>query len=425
MRHISCALGVLALLLAGGGAQANDSNFRPYIVGGRAAGMGGAFTALADDGSGPYYNPGGLAFAEHSMLSLSASVYGIVRGFKKDGLGKGHDFNSSNLNVFPVSTSAITKFGVVDKFGSARNAVALSVFVPDAMLINGEDTLGSEENTYWTSEQEQTVWAGATYGHRFNRFGIGAAVFVLAETKMSLLDFRTGTESDFKTLTARSEQTIVGVVAAVGLRYQLGDKLNIGASLYSPEMGMAGSRHEFARGEADSVSVVGDRKHPDLRATPSLPWRAQAGIAWTSGKLTLAADAIVLGSLEIHDDIGLAEQGLDRNVKRNMVVNGSAGFEYVVADRFPVRAGLFTDFAASDEPTPDGLWDNSSAHRDSYGGTASVGYRTDHTSTDLGLNVSYASGRALAVRDLTLEELVVTETSTTRFYLFLATSYQF
>src|SRR3990172_4282596 len=213
MRHISCALGVLALLLAGGGAQANDSNFRPYIVGGRAAGMGGAVTALADDGSGPYYNPGGLAFAEHSMLSLSASVYGIVRGFKKDGLGKGHDFNSSNLNVFPVSTSAITKFGVVDKFGSARNAVALSVFVPDAMLINGEDTLGSEENTYWTSEQEQTVWSGATYGHRFNRFGIGAAVFVLAETKMSLLDFRTGTESDFKTLTARSEQTIVGVVA--------------------------------------------------------------------------------------------------------------------------------------------------------------------------------------------------------------------
>jgi hypothetical protein len=34
-------------------ARADDSNFRPYIVGGRAAGMGGAFTALADDGPRP------------------------------------------------------------------------------------------------------------------------------------------------------------------------------------------------------------------------------------------------------------------------------------------------------------------------------------------------------------------------------------
>jgi len=50
---------VVALLLAGAAARAQgiESNFRPYLVGGRAAGMGGAFTALADDGSGGYYNP--------------------------------------------------------------------------------------------------------------------------------------------------------------------------------------------------------------------------------------------------------------------------------------------------------------------------------------------------------------------------------
>ncbi|RPH68158.1 MAG: hypothetical protein EHM78_19850 [Myxococcaceae bacterium] len=54
----------LLLVLIGGAARAQgiESNFKPYIVGGRAAGMGGAFTALADDGSGAYHNPGGLAF---------------------------------------------------------------------------------------------------------------------------------------------------------------------------------------------------------------------------------------------------------------------------------------------------------------------------------------------------------------------------
>ena len=54
------------ILLGASAARADDVNFRPYIVGSRAAGMGGAFTALSDDGSGPYYNPGGLAFVRRS-----------------------------------------------------------------------------------------------------------------------------------------------------------------------------------------------------------------------------------------------------------------------------------------------------------------------------------------------------------------------
>ena len=85
MRAISRLAGVflLANVLAPG-SRADDSNFRPYVVGGRAAGMGGAFTALADDGSGPYYNPGGLAFMRRSQLSLSGSVYGIVSGTQAD-----------------------------------------------------------------------------------------------------------------------------------------------------------------------------------------------------------------------------------------------------------------------------------------------------------------------------------------------------
>src|SRR5437899_9949578 len=112
MRAISRLAGVflLANVLAPG-SRADDSNFRPYVVGGRAAGMGGAFTALADDGSGPYYNPAGIAFARRSSLSLSASVYGLVSGTFTNALGDGHDFKYQDLNTFPVSTSVISKFG--------------------------------------------------------------------------------------------------------------------------------------------------------------------------------------------------------------------------------------------------------------------------------------------------------------------------
>src|SRR5215475_15687393 len=74
-----CAL-LLLVAAASARAQGIESNYRPYLVGGRAAGMGGAFTALADDGSGAYYNPGGLAFVHASSLSFSLNAYGVVGG---------------------------------------------------------------------------------------------------------------------------------------------------------------------------------------------------------------------------------------------------------------------------------------------------------------------------------------------------------
>src|SRR5215475_4137880 len=108
---IGCAI---LLMFCAQAARADDANFRPYIVGSRAAGMGGAFTALADDGSGPYYNPGGLAFVRRSQVALSASVYGVISGSNADALGDGHDYTFRDLNIFPVSTSVVWKFGEGD-----------------------------------------------------------------------------------------------------------------------------------------------------------------------------------------------------------------------------------------------------------------------------------------------------------------------
>src|SRR5256885_4912429 len=163
-------------------ARADDSNFRPYIVGGRAAGMGGAFTALADDGSGPYYNPGGLAFVRRSQLSLSASVYGLVGGGNADALGDGHDFNYRGLNIFPVSTSAVWKLSDTGSPEGEGTALALSVFVPDAVRIDDRDTIGSNVNAFFVSSEQQTASAGATWPRRWGGVGIGASGIFLFST---------------------------------------------------------------------------------------------------------------------------------------------------------------------------------------------------------------------------------------------------
>src|SRR2546423_1455049 len=227
----SLAGAVLLASAATSGSRADDSNFRPYIVGGRAAGMGGAFTALADDGSGPYYNPGGLAFVRRSQLSLSASVYGLVGGSNADALGDGHDFNYRGLNVFPVSTSAVWKLS--DSPGGEGTALALSVFVPDAVRIDDRDTINSNLNAFFISSEQQTVWAGATWSRRWGAFGIGASGFLLFGTSVSQFELTAvaqGSTNRFANITTRADETVLGVVGALGVRWDPTDRPHFGLS---------------------------------------------------------------------------------------------------------------------------------------------------------------------------------------------------
>ena len=51
-------------------ARADDNHYQNFLVGERAASIGGAYTALSDDASGAYYNPAGLA----QLKATSAST---------------------------------------------------------------------------------------------------------------------------------------------------------------------------------------------------------------------------------------------------------------------------------------------------------------------------------------------------------------
>ena len=430
---------MFVLVLAGSGARADDVNFRPYVVGSRAAGMGGAFTALADDGSGPYYNPGGLAFVRRSQVSLSGSVYGVVSGSNKDALGDGHDFTFRDLNIFPVATSVVWKFADGPGYEGDGSALALSVFVPDAVRTNDRDKLGSNQNALFVSSENQTVWAGATWAHKWGRLGVGASAFLLFGTALSQLELTAvdpASSSRFATVTARFDETTFGGVGALGMRWDASDQVSVGLSVYSPEYGW-GQRRSFVRvavgdgvsgpGQPATVTVVNAE---DLNATPTLPARVQLGVAWSGDRFVLTADATFLAGRTVTDDVNRAAEGLDRYIKRNPVINGAIGIEFRSSDALRWRAGFFTDFAASDEPigtaaaagarTPD-----NPTHINRFGGTLSGGWRTEHTATDAGINLSYGSGTDLVPNNLDFSDLKPTTAKELLFYVFLASAYEF
>ncbi len=56
-------------------ARADDAHYQNFLVGERAAGMGGAFTAIANDPSGTYYNPAGLVDLKSGLLSANLNFY--------------------------------------------------------------------------------------------------------------------------------------------------------------------------------------------------------------------------------------------------------------------------------------------------------------------------------------------------------------
>jgi hypothetical protein len=67
------ATGILSLLFAAAGPSAAHAQAEPP-VGVRAAGMGGAFTAVADDASAVFWNPAGLATGSFASLVLDRNA---------------------------------------------------------------------------------------------------------------------------------------------------------------------------------------------------------------------------------------------------------------------------------------------------------------------------------------------------------------
>lgn len=125
---------VVCVLLNAG--QLRASAFSIYELGVRAMGMGGAFAAIADDGSALYYNPAGIAFQKGLRMQMdSLAVVGLFR-FKPSEFPVGQflpqkGFNGSVRPKFiPVASMYMTKdisekvtfgFGVFSPFGLAAN----------------------------------------------------------------------------------------------------------------------------------------------------------------------------------------------------------------------------------------------------------------------------------------------------------------
>ncbi len=200
-RPLALVAGVL--LCVADVAHADDSHYQDFVVGGRALGLGGAFTSLSDAPAGLYYNPAGIADVRDSSYSVSASLYGFERrSYGAEGpvlVVAGLEdlqIEFTDLVIIPASAGFVQTFGEPGVDGRPRHAFGFSAVVPSFRTFTASDPLGQQSTehpsllfgeqriSYSRRVTDRALWTGAGYAYKVTpwlRLGV-SGYYILRST---------------------------------------------------------------------------------------------------------------------------------------------------------------------------------------------------------------------------------------------------
>lgn len=419
LRTAGVALAVAACAAVCG--TAGEANYQPYIVGERAAGMGGAVAATAEGMDACFYNPAGLAREQRSSISINGTVYGLQNYSTKDASFPGEDLEISSFVTIPTGLSAVQKL----KDGTAA---AFSVFVPSQTTIREIQAFRKNDHYYNYSQDEQTLQLGPSIGHVVNdRLSVGASVFGIYQTADEFDNLYWGDYS--YTYSASYKYTVIGAAATVGAQYRLTDEWFLGGTLSSPSATISGSgRVQVSEAVGSQAAAAAEGVYlDDLDADNGIPAQGRLGLGWRRAGVGSAGLDVThhLGRRYHWMDGKLNGESFVVEARREPVTDVQLGGEYIVRKRYPVRAGAFTSFSSapdldlSDTDTPDKI--------DLWGLTASVGSIGENVILNFGVSYVFGSGDAFGNRldaDGNLAS-VISGTKERCVYFFASTAYRF
>jgi long-chain fatty acid transport protein len=430
---------VSLLLLAAAESRADDSHYQDQPLGDRAAAMGGAFIALGDEASGAYYNPAGLADAPHSSVSLSASVYGMVRQHTD-----GHDgpaATDSNFQSYPTTVAWLWRVRRArSDRGEGRVQLGLSLLVPQSALssrhleqrdpesASGADRIQPTRHRVLLSE-DSTLWVGASCAWKpLPWLSLGATLFGSVRTGLYQLHDQTidevvdpgGAAIDRAAYGDRTNVRLshYGLFGVVGAVFRVTGGLRAGVVLQPPLLRLAGSalveRVEAVRDPA-SGNVTLRALETDAPFQDRRPLRVGAGLSYSApGRFTVAADVSIHGPVGEHPAFDHPQTAALARIERRPVWQVNVGGELYAAPWLPLRLGFFTDRSAAApledcdaagacEPHENLLVDG--VHL--YGISGSAGLELERFSLNLGLSYARGSGEPIPGVELTRQRLFV------------------
>jgi hypothetical protein len=434
---LTAALSLLAL-----SARADPMNYQRYVIGERSLGMGGAYTAAADDAMALYYNPGALPFADAPEVSASKSVYGadkrtIRNGFVPDfgSAADARDLDTTTDLTWPSTLTLMIGFGR-KKPGAVRHAVGFAMLVPNQestqYRAKYEGATGDfpEVQTYYLSESYRTVWTGVAYAFRpTRRWGFGLAGYFSNYNYQRRLDTNTFDPPDDLSACADAmcgEMELVesmlrikvnSIVFRAGALWKPTVNWRLGLAVTAPSIFLEG----ISKGTLDQTFGVASTSDPangsarlytddyKLKVAGYEPTSIRLGVAAiVPNRFTADLDGSfyfpvtydrILGDPVAQRAAADADAspewfdaGVVHRVVRRPTGNANLGGEFLFKYGITVRTGIFTDFSAAPDVMPSDTPQLTRVNR--LGGTLSIGHKGEDHDITLGVIGTYGAGEA-------------------------------
>ncbi|MCB9026510.1 MAG: outer membrane protein transport protein [Bdellovibrionaceae bacterium] len=318
---------------------ASYSNYNTILIGERAAGMGGAYTALSGDpAASSFYNPASLARMEGTSLSAAVSVYNKY----ETNFGEATNFAGAPLRVNQGSFQPVpTSSGSVYTF---RNfAIGLSIVIPDSQSFDGE-VKSENGNVSLLRLEDESLWVGGNIALNLSeKTALGLTMYYTARNFARAITDRienggnTSIYNEEKTLTNNS------LIYILGLYQQLDSHWTLGLSHRFSSIEISGHGTYFfsevsTLGASDSVNLDG------ILSDTKIPSKTTLGIAFEQkGHLTLSADLSYYGQ-EKYVDLQHTSADL---IEHNSIWNLNLGGEYFYTSWLGLRGGIYSNFSSS------------------------------------------------------------------------------
>lgn len=331
------------------GAQSAYSNYNSVLLGEKAAGMGGAFTAISGDATAsPFYNPATTVLMEGSSLSATVNVYNKYDtsfGEARDFTAGAERINRGFFRSLPASSSTIFDF---ESF-----AVGVSILVPDYDFFSGSIKNTNDVSSNISSIDE-SLWAGGTFSAKLTaQDSVGLSVYYTARNLSRSVSDRIETgagtgatiTSEEKNLTANS------VVGIFGYHRKMGRNWLFGISYRPPSLPIAGEASFYRSTTVTNPYSSTVVEANQTRVLTKVPAKLAIGFARENPGYNTVSFDLQLYSGQSYMDLPEMQQGSDDLTFRE-VMNFSIGYEQILKEWLSLRLGYFTNRSAHPMPSP-------------------------------------------------------------------------
>jgi len=298
---------------------ADPSHYKELLVGDRAASMGGAFTAVADDASGTYHNPAGLVYgSKDSMSGISNSSHFVSN--KYDNAVEGEALEQEGWRYLINFASYTKRIGKI--------IYGLSYLLDDSTVIQ-QDQEFENDFIYTKRGDDRTYKYGPSIAFQLgDRLSFGSTFYYFQRIYEQQTNQIKNTNDSESTHSFENNFGLeLGLNLNVGLMWSPADSIALGLQVSKTSFTHTLDTLQTAIKSAGSDTIVYNKV---VDGTPrETPLETKLGIAWFPSSYLLISGNFDYFSIE------------DEN-KEN-VLNLSLGVEYFLNEKHVVRAGIFTN----------------------------------------------------------------------------------